>query len=127
MHLADGGLAAGKGVQLLAPVLDQVGAIEDDRLGAGGKRNQAVLLAPSAELFPVVAVRAERGAGPGGAEGVFGLGVICLNSCDTLSSLLNRAAAVAIRKGRERIDRQVLDGTDWVRPSERRQRAELLI
>ena len=44
-----------------------------------------------------------------------------------LSSLLNRAAAVAIRKGRERIDTRGLDETDWVRPSERRQRAELLV
>jgi len=44
-----------------------------------------------------------------------------------LSSLLNRAGAVAIRKGRERIDEQVLKETDWVRPSERRQRAELLV
>lgn len=44
-----------------------------------------------------------------------------------LSSLLNRAAAVAIRKGRERIDEQTLNETDWVRPSERRQRAELMV
>lgn len=44
-----------------------------------------------------------------------------------LSSLLNRAAAVAIRKGRERIDMQGLNETDWIRPSERRQRAELLV
>jgi type II secretory pathway predicted ATPase ExeA len=44
-----------------------------------------------------------------------------------LSSLLNRAAAVAIRQGRERIDEKTLHATDWVRPSERRQRAELLV
>jgi hypothetical protein len=44
-----------------------------------------------------------------------------------LSSLLNRAAAAAIRKGCERIDSQSLNQTDWVRPSERRQRAELLV
>jgi len=44
-----------------------------------------------------------------------------------LSSLLNRAAAAAIRKGRERIDSRTLNETAWVRPSERRQRAELLV
>jgi type II secretory pathway predicted ATPase ExeA len=44
-----------------------------------------------------------------------------------LSSLLNRAAAVAIRKGRESVDEHVLNETDWVRPSQRRQRAELMV
>ena len=44
-----------------------------------------------------------------------------------LSSLLNRTAAVAIRKGRERIDSESLKETEWVRPSERRQRAELMV
>lgn len=44
-----------------------------------------------------------------------------------LSSLLNRAAGTAIEKGRERIDRKVLSETDWIPPSERRQRAELLV
>ena len=31
------------------------------------------------------------------------------------------------RNGREHIDRQTLNETNWVRPSERRQRAELLV
>jgi DNA transposition AAA+ family ATPase len=44
-----------------------------------------------------------------------------------LSSLLNRAALAAIRNGREQIDRQILNETNWVPPSERRQRAELLV
>jgi type II secretory pathway predicted ATPase ExeA len=44
-----------------------------------------------------------------------------------LSSLLNRAASAAIRNGREHIDRQILNETNWVPPSERRQRAELLV
>lgn len=44
-----------------------------------------------------------------------------------LSSLLNRAAAVTIRNGCEQIDSRSLNQTDWVRPSERRQRAELMV
>lgn len=44
-----------------------------------------------------------------------------------LSRLLNRASEIAIRKGAERIDEQVLTATEWVRPSERRQHVERLV
>jgi hypothetical protein len=44
-----------------------------------------------------------------------------------LSALLNRAAAEAIRSGREQIDLDVLSKTVYVSPSERRKHVEKLV
>jgi hypothetical protein len=44
-----------------------------------------------------------------------------------LSTLLNRAAAHAIRTGRERIDLEALTKTNYIPPSERRKRTEQLV
>jgi Bacterial TniB protein len=44
-----------------------------------------------------------------------------------LATLINRAAIMAIRKGRDRIDERVLADTDWTPPSERRRQVEGLL
>jgi hypothetical protein len=44
-----------------------------------------------------------------------------------LSTLLNRAAAEAIRSGREQIGLETLSKTDYVPPSERRRHTERLV
>ena len=54
-------------------VLGQLGGIQDDRLGAGRKGHEAVVLAPGAEHFPVVLIGPPRGIGARGTERLLGL------------------------------------------------------